>query len=283
MAIATGKLDPMECLLLKIGIDPAEIQPTGAGTRIELFTAANQGGTSMPGARSATELYSSLANLLKYDLIMFPCEGAEYEQTATALIAKYVDQGGRLFTTHYSYDWLTYAGSPFNIATQTAVNGLWDKNQTDFPLSDSAVTSASLVTSFPKGAAFAQWLVAAGATSPPNTLGIQQLRHDIDDVNPMYAQAWATDVMTNGKPGVAHLTFNTPIDSTCDVDGGCTYCGRVVFSDFHVAQSEATPLQPFPAACKNGPMTDQEKALAFMLFDLSSCVQSDGVPPTPIG
>ena len=282
IAIATGRFDPMECLLLKAGIDPGEIQPTGGGTRIELFTAANQAGTTMPGAKSATELYASLANLLKYDLILFPCEGAEYKQTATDLIAQYVNLGGRLFTTHYSYDWLTYAGSPFNKVTQTVVNGAWDKNQADFPLSDATVSSASLVTAFPKGAAFATWLVAAGATSTPSTLDIQQLRHDIDDVDPMYAQAWATDTMPDNKPGVAHLTFNTPIDATCNIDNGCTYCGRVVFSDFHVAQSEATPLAPFPTACKSGPMSDQEKALAFMLFDLSSCVQSDGTPPTPI-
>jgi hypothetical protein len=236
----------------------------------------------MPGAKSATELYASLANLLRYDLVLFPCEGAEFQQSATDLVAQYVNHGGRLFTTHYSYDWLTYAGSPFNVVTKTLVNGTWDKNQTDFPLSDSTVSSASLITSFPKGAAFAQWLVAAGATSAPGTLGIHQLRHDVDDVDPMYAQAWATDAMPDGKPGVAHLTFNTPVDATCNIDTGCSYCGRVVYSDFHVAQSEASPLAPFPAACQSGPMTDQEKALAFMLFDLSSCVQSDGQPPTPI-
>jgi hypothetical protein len=282
MAIATGRLDPMECLLLKIGIDAAEIQPTGAGTRVELFTAANQPGTTMPGAQSATTLYASLQNLLRYDLLLFPCEGAEYQQTATDLIAQYVDMGGRLFTTHYSYDWLTYAGSPFNKVTQTLVNGLWDKNQADFPLSDSTVSIANLETSFPKGMAFAQWLVAAGAGSMPNKLDLQQLRHDIDDVDPQYAQTWAADVMPGGKPGVAHLTFNTPIDATCPIDGTCGYCGRVVFSDFHVAQSEVVPLQPFPTACHGGPMTDQEKALAFMLFDLSSCVQSDGQPPPPI-
>ena len=283
MAIATGRLDPMECLLLKVGLDAAEIQPTGAGTRVELFTAAHQPGTTMPGAKPATELYASLENLLRYDLVLFPCEGAEYAQDATDLVARYVNQGGRLFTTHYSYDWLTYAGSPFNAITLTKVNGGWDKNQTDFPLSDSTVSPANLVTSFPKGAAFAQWLVTAGVASAPSTLGLQQLRHDIDDVDPMYAQAWATDSMSDGKPGVAHLTFNTPIDATCNIDTGCSYCGRVVFSDFHVAQSEATPLQPFPTACVPGPLTDQEKALAFMLFDLSSCVQSDGDPPTPIG
>jgi hypothetical protein len=35
----------------------------------------------------------------------------------------------------------------------------------------------------------------------------------------------------------------------------------------------------FPAECDNNPLTTQEKVLAFMLFDLASCVTS--VPPTP--
>ncbi len=58
------------------------------------------------------------------------------------------------------------------------------------------------------------------------------------------------------------------------------YCGRVVFSDFHVTAGAVQPMnKTFPGACKSDPMTDQEKALAFMLFDLSSCVQQDTTPP----
>ena len=37
---------------------------------------------------------------------MLPCEGGEYDQSAgTANVANYVNAGGRVFTTHYSYDW----------------------------------------------------------------------------------------------------------------------------------------------------------------------------------
>lgn len=36
----------------------------------------------------------------------------------------------------------------------------------------------------------------------------------------------------------------------------------------------------FPAACENSPMTDQEKALEFMFFDLTACVNPDGVTPS---
>ncbi|HEX8953521.1 MAG TPA: hypothetical protein VF945_16810, partial [Polyangia bacterium] len=285
MAIATGMADPFECLLLKVGIDPSEIQPTGMGSRIEFFTGANQAGTTMSGAQSSTTLTTSLTNLLKYDLLMLPCEGGEYPQMGTDNIASYVNMGGRLFTTHFSYDWLTYAGSPFNVITKTQVGGLWDKNQMDYPNGlTSSTIPASLVTNFPKGMAFAQWLASAGVTSAPSTLNLVQIRHDIDDVDPMLAQAWATDTMPmDNKPGIAHLTFNTPLNPPVDPDtGGPQYCGRVVFSDFHVAQSEATPGGTFPGACQSGPLTDQEKALAFMLFDLSSCVQPDSQPPPPI-
>jgi hypothetical protein len=36
---------------------------------------------------------------------------------------------------------------------------------------------------------------------------------------------------------------------------------------------------PFPDACDAAPFTDQELALAFMLFDLTSCLQQDSQPP----
>ena len=301
IAIATGSVDPFECLLLKIGIDPAEIQPDSANTRVAFFTAAHSPGTTMSGATSATSLYASLTKLLNYDIVVLPCEGGEYDQSTSGgvfgiggtplnpdprgLMVQYLNMGGRLFTTHYSYDWLTYTGSPFNAISKTLVNGLWDKDQSDYPQDDTTTTVAQLVTNFPKGMAFAQWLIAAGAMSAMNTLNIQAIRHDIDDVDPTLAQSWATDTMTDGKAGIAHLTFNTPLDPTSTIDNPGLYCGRAVFSDFHVASDEVTGSGQgqgggvFPGACVGGPMTDQEKALAFMLFDLSSCVQPDGNPP----
>jgi hypothetical protein len=286
IAIATGQADPFECLLLKVGIDPAEIQPTGMSTRIEFFTGANMPGTSMAGAASVSTITTSLTSLLKYDILILPCEGAEFAQQGANNLVTYLNMGGRVFTTHYSYDWLSYANSPFNVIEQTPVGGLWDKDQMDYgtgnPFGGPPTTTANLITTFPKGKAFAQWLKNVGVAGAPTTIGISDIRHDIDSVNPMLAQAWATDTMTDGKSGVAHLTFDTPLNPPTTVDNGPMYCGRVVYSDFHVAQMEANSSQPFPGACSmSGPLTDQEKALAFMLFDLSSCVLPDNKPPMP--
>lgn len=64
-------------------------------------------------------------------------------------------------------------------------------------------------------------------------------------------------------------TFDTPIAYAPSPEP-TTQCGRVMFSDFHVTDTDA-PGTPFPEECTDGPMTPQERTLEFMLFDLSSC------------
>jgi hypothetical protein len=85
-----------------------------------------------------------------------------------------------------------------------------------------------------------------------------------------------------GKATVQHFTFNTPIEAPA-----AQQCGRVVFSQFHVAGEKAMPvINPmlsrgtFPTDCSNAPMTPQEKALEFMLFDASACILPDNERPT---
>jgi hypothetical protein len=277
MAIATGSADPFECLLLKIGLDAAEFTTMTSNGRIHFFTATDAAGTNLSSpAPTADMLYSDLKTLLNYDIVILPCEGSAFDKPAAARdnLVQYSNAGGRLFTTHYSYDWLSYTGSPYNVV------GTWDLDQL-YP-DDGLV--GNLDTSFPKGMAFAQWLKIVDPTSTQGQLVLQAPRHDIDAVNMTYAQRWiSADTSATGTPtGIMHLTFGTPLDAPPDDMGAKAYCGKVVYSDFHVnTDALNTSSSVFPSACAATPMTPQEKALAFMLFDLSSCVQDDSQMPIP--
>ncbi|HEY8073502.1 MAG TPA: carboxypeptidase-like regulatory domain-containing protein, partial [Labilithrix sp.] len=71
-----------------------------------------------------------------------------------------------------------------------------------------------------------------------------------------------------------HYTFNTPQPAPA---APATQCGRVLYSDFHVSIGN-TFNKTFPNECDSNPLTSQEKVLAYMLFDLASCVSSSGLP-----
>jgi hypothetical protein len=287
IAIVTGHADPMECLLLKIGIDPSEIQESAdAAARIHFYQGVNNPGLIMSnGTPSGTALYGDATSLAKYDVVMLPCEGAEYNQGGQnrGRISAYLDAGGRVFSTHYSYDWWHYTASPFEAV------GTWRPKLGD---EYSSTIIASLNTSFPKGMAFAQWLIAAGVTdSPMGQLAIREGRHDLVDTKmSMDSQDWVNYSFQAAatKEGVMQMTFNTPLNAPVDpATNQKAYCGRAVFSDYHVSfDALVTPPTKdtgstgnFPSNCKSNGLSDQEKALAFQLFDLSSCVQSDDEPP----
>jgi hypothetical protein len=55
-----------------------------------------------------------------------------------------------------------------------------------------------------------------------------------------------------------------------------------VFSDLHVGGATSDqPDMPVPTECAAADLSPQEKALEFMLFDLSACITPDDRPPVP--
>jgi len=94
-------------------------------------------------------------------------------------------------------------------------------------------------------------------------------------------------VITIGRRA-QYFSVDAPIGATAP-------CGRVVYSDLHVSGGPGTPepgVPPdypgmtttggiVPSGCALHPLTPQEEALEFMLFDLSSCLVPVGQPPFP--
>lgn len=289
IAIATGSADPFECLLYKMGIDPAEMDLPGKGGRIDMYDQNGMKRVTEGGSDSveASKLWSDAGTLAQYDIVLLPCEGGEHAKSTKAVnnLVNYANSGGRVFATHYSYVW-TKPGWP------TAAD--WETGQST--QDDAPNYAAELDTSFPKAQAFAEWLGNVGALDG-GLLPIHEARHDVNSVNlDGGTSRWLyTDDFPkkngglSGHPAIQELSFNTPYDPPPAPDGGPgLQCGRVVFPDFHVTANAVYDggTKVFPTSCKpasEAPLTPQEKALIFMLFDVSSCIQSDSTAPTTCG
>ena len=259
MAMVTGNVDALECVLRKIGISDSEFTTPGGGGRVQMYVAngADAGRNTPP----ASDLYNTPATLSRYDMVLFACEGSHIEKPPAAQrnLVNYANAGGRVFTTHFSYTWL------YNVAPFSSV-ATWRTRQA----TPGNPLTGIIDTSFPRGQAFAQWLTAVGASTGLNRISINEPRHDVDAVVAPTAR-W---IYSSTPSTVQHLTFNTPVAAPPD-----TQCGRVLFSDFHVSNGR-TSGRTFPAECSNTALTAQEKVLEFMLFDLASCVSPDLPRPT---
>jgi hypothetical protein len=339
IAISTGGADSLECLLLRIGIDPSEYEPGADGPgRIHIFQGSSDPGTdsygaattSPPAPHSSEALWNSVANLMPYDITILSCEGAETVDVGGGGITpsdqenlvQYTSAGGRVFASHFHYAW--FDTGPFgaeNIATWTrGANPITDSSNN--PVSNVAgdFINANILTTledggpFPKGQVMAEWLGIVGAlnaTSQPASgeLKISGAKHNADlaGLAGTPSQGWIaadknaeSEIIAGAGPGTdagaaasaagatEYLSFNTPVDAGLDDAGEPAYCGRVVYSDLHVgAASQDYNGQGaggiVPSGCANGPLSPQEKALEFMLFDLSSCVTPDnGAAQQPV-
>jgi hypothetical protein len=106
--------------------------------------------------------------------------------------------------------------------------------------------------------------------APAQELPIEQPRYNaVVGPNDKPSQPWINDTTTTNT---MYFSFDTPINAAPN------YCGRAVFSDLHVDGASNDTPDP-PTGCSDADLSPQEKALEFMLFDLSSCVIPDTVAP----
>jgi hypothetical protein len=222
-------------------------------------------------------LWGDLEAMRRYDIVFNACECSVYGRTvdpnrpAEATMKKYLEGGGRLFATHYHFNWFSEPDGPLDFRKQAP----WLGNN------GAVATPPFLIdTSHPRGQALAEWLVAVGATTTLGEIGAVDVRYDVGGLN-------------GGKPGhgsftnttqwiyhpnnqTLYLSFNTPTGNPPTAQ-----CGRAVFSDVHLSGDHIKTTLPFPAYCAKGNEDHRtnELSLEFLFFDLASCVQDDTQTP----
>jgi hypothetical protein len=251
---------------------------------------------AMPGApASSTDLWMSQDQLMPYDIVLLSCEGAETYNANPPALEGYLNAGGRVFASHFHYSWFSGPLSTTqnysaptdwgnHLATWTAGGGT--ANGPVSGVIDIVLNGSTMP--FPKGVSLQKWLTNVGALGkngvPNGDLSIYQPRYNaVVKATNTASQPWITSA-NGGGTSTMYFSFDTPVNAAPSGDGGApNYCGRAVFSDLHVAGDPATKdTPPPPGGCTDADLSPQEKALEFMLFDLSSCVIPDTVPP-PVG
>ncbi len=283
IAISTGGADTLECLLARVGVDTAEYMPgAGSAGRIHIYHGSGKtpgGGpapdTVPPAPDSSTALWDKKADLMQYDIVLLSCEGHETLGMNQQALHDYASAGGRVFASHFHYSW--FNSGPYGmekLATWTPGSNPIDN------INATIVTKLPSGKAFPKGVALQTWLTTVNALTA-GELPIMEARHNADvAASNTPSQAWILADKNSPAPNATqYFSFNTPTDAKAKPDGQ-QYCGRVVYSDLHVgAASGDLPDMAVPLSCANADLSPQEKALEFMLFDLSSCVVPDTMPP----
>jgi len=308
IAISTGAADAIECLVYRLGIAPSEFTTPVGGGRVHMYANNNlsaPGGqpptpgrgtdrfnSTWPGGPDAVfgdsqTLWATTTSLNQYDIVMLSCEGTQdpnsKPQSAMDALKSYADGGGRVFMSHWHNIWIGGESGA------EATHGLpeWQAVATwAYGAGQNEASQLSIVdTTVPKGPSFAKWLYNNGV---PETVPGSMTTTQFTVNEPRYtcasnvtskSERWVyVDPLLStptGKVSVQDLLFTTPQSKMPE-----ERCGKVLFTDMHVSSGSVSGsgtqgtmyAYPFPSGCSTGDLTAQEKALAFIFFDISSCV-----------
>ena len=309
VAIQTGEIDAMECVFWKMGLSTAEFtvgSGTTTGARLHLYRGlANNG--NLYGARISTgttpsdvDLYGSLPRMQSYDMVVSDCEGQRFDSDFSQRNARggnvmqYVNRGGRMFASHLGFSWLhqngtqAYATDDTRFTTGLGPAATWQTGavSTDVSTGTGIIAFGRTHTS-PRIDNFAAWMVREGVTTAPNyNFTINEPRSQVTALNNfteefVHCNGGNCAVINNvDYRRTQQFSFNTPYSAPANAA-----CGRVAYSGFHVSFGGGSAPYAnaiFPDHCNtnSGNLTNQEKVLLYMIFDLGACVGDEPDPPT---
>jgi hypothetical protein len=284
IAISTGSADALECLVRKLGIDDAEMGTMGGAQRIHMYAdngSPGQGANKFKGGfaggmgnfTDSKMLWNTVGAMQAYDIVILSCEGGQYPETKSqaALDAAktYADLGGRIFLSHWHNIWVEGSTEGGGNQAPAVWPGIadWNNSGTTFTTPSDVIDEANN----PKGNSFATWMLNVMG-SPAGQRGIVPIGQDtgkntVNSIDNAKAERWVYWPQ-GGTQRPQMFQFTTPNEAPQG-----ERCGKVVFSDMHVSgNSTSTTGTAFPDGCSAAALTPQEKALAFMFFDIASCV-----------
>ena len=266
IAVTSGLCDALECLIRRLGVSDSEFTSDAGSGSIHIYNAGGFDHVGSTALSPATALWGSEDKLKNYDIVLNACqcsqEGTEKTQMMMDNMKAYADIGGRIFNSHYANVWIGGDSSAPTKAPMVWKDiATWVDNYPD--------ASSDLIDQVnnPKGMSFATWMTNVGGSTAAGTVAIDPLsfRQTVNTLDQTKAERW---VYWDSGAGVypQNFQFTTPNEAAQD-----QRCGKVVFSDMHVG-GDQEPSGAFPDACSTSPLSPQEKALAFMFFDIASCV-----------
>jgi hypothetical protein len=264
IALTTGGCDNIGCLLPKLGIDASELGTAADGASKSVHVYVGSGGQGPTGATSAQSLWTDVTKLKAYDMAILSCECQEAlankGDAAFQAMTDYLKAGGRVFTNDFQYVWLKSSPDVDLHSVATIKGGA--------PMGTNPI---DVDTTFPKGKALNDWLLASFPTAPAGKVACDAVFDNFDGVDATKARLWSTSG-TPAHPRV--VSVNVPAGLPADQQ-----CGRLTHVDAHLDQNGGDAVgASYPSSCVT-PLRAGEGLSAFLFFDLAACIQKDSDAP----
>lgn len=283
IAVMRAGSDALECLFTKIGVDISEFTPGGEPGSVELFYSDLANATEDTGRMlfggdtvelpNVDQLLTDYAAMQRYDMILMSCEGGDDRYDPPNLVhrenlQRYANEGGRLFGGHFHNGVIDNRDLPDDYPAFPEVVEFADDREDIEP----TLFTANVNLGFDKGRALADWLVNVGGSTTRGEIAINDSERTVVGTVDSNAVSWIDADSSEGDAAL-YYGFTTPVDGPA--------CGRMVFTDVHVASGTGDSGKEVFPSCSDE-LSPQQLALAFLIFDLASCVQpSESAPPPP--